>query len=409
MKIVSVGIHLLDKFQLKVDPGAVIAGGWVRDQFFNNEPKDIDIWTTVDFKRNGVVKVFKGATKVRRFYRKTLTDKRLIHVTKFLYRGIEVDIICFDVAAIPDKVSFNPVDSFDFGICQCWYSGKGSTGYQGTPLFWEDLRNHTLTYVSTPINDGRLHQIVSKRIPRLLAKFPEFSIRGLDYRLNSGDCYYRGVKVENTPRVVNAGTTTPPPVSATQEEHISMVESQVNDSLPVPQPAITNHRATFREQVLRNAQAVSSDNEATFDIETNTQDAELLRARREDVARRRDSRAASGRYVRYLQMYGAGPEVIRDAIAAPQDPPPPNPFSDLLRYHTQDVVGDHVNVPRRNGRTWQSFQEQVGNVHAAANDTDEQGTRPRGDLTIADWVSMRSEVASMLEREQASQEGNTDE
>lgn len=228
MKIIHIGEHLLKQFQINVDPSAVIAGGWVRDQFFGKVPKDIDIWTTVDFKRKQVTKMFKGATKVRRFTQKTLTDKRLIHVTKFTYKGVDVDIVCFDASAIPDKVSFNPVDSFDFGICQCWFAGADSTGYRGTELFWNDLHNRTLTYVDTPINNGRLHQIVTRRIPKLLEKFPDFTVRGLTYNSREGTYLHNGETVQAPPATPRSNVQGSSPRGA---EGVSMVENEQEEGV----------------------------------------------------------------------------------------------------------------------------------------------------------------------------------
>lgn len=152
---------------------AIIAGGWARDQLFDNVIKDVDIWLTEVIHKQDLLDLFPNLTGYQYFDHDI--DTRLVCVSKFNIEGVSVDLITIKPEFhTPDN---NAVCTFDFGICQAWSIGDGLI--HGTPMFWNDYYNSRITYNNTEYNNNNLKRIIEVHLPRLKVKFNRSFVKGL--------------------------------------------------------------------------------------------------------------------------------------------------------------------------------------------------------------------------------------
>lgn len=168
-----VAIELLAWIKENIDDSAIIAGGFARDILLGEEVKDLDIWVKTPIKKAQFKPIRKYIDRL--IFINKLNDTRLIQLTKFKYKNVDVDIIVVAPEYIPEGE--NATCTFDFGICQAWT--EDGVVFKGTDLFNNDIKNNCITYNRTDYNDARLERIVNNHLPRLLAKNPLRSVEGL--------------------------------------------------------------------------------------------------------------------------------------------------------------------------------------------------------------------------------------
>ena len=138
-------------------PGAVVAGGCIRDHFLGLEPKDIDVFIPctslehwLDVKSGLMDKYYRGPNsrledmQEGKEYDRTDFDRDknpLYGVLAGELCGYEVNIIARTNHATPREL----VDMFDFGILQCWYDGI-KVHYTEAQVFDSFYKRATLTH-----------------------------------------------------------------------------------------------------------------------------------------------------------------------------------------------------------------------------------------------------------------------
>lgn len=124
-------------------PGAVVAGGAVRDYFLGVPPKDIDIF------------VCAGVLNPPNCFASLGDDERaeeyeglpnIQAIMRGEIAGLQIDLVGVD----PFASGFELVETFDFGISRCFYCGMGVA--IGTPEFHWDRAHQE---VSLLIGDRR--------------------------------------------------------------------------------------------------------------------------------------------------------------------------------------------------------------------------------------------------------------
>lgn len=168
-----VAIELLAWIKENIDDSAIIAGGFARDMLLGEDVKDLDIWIKTPIKKAQLKPISKHVDRL--FSINRLNDFRLIQLTKFRYKNVDVDVIVVDPKYIPEGK--NATHTFDFGICQAWT--EDGVVFKGTDLFNNDVENGCITYHQTDYNDARIDRIVNNHLPRLVAKYPIFRVEGL--------------------------------------------------------------------------------------------------------------------------------------------------------------------------------------------------------------------------------------
>ena len=113
-------------------PGAVIAGGAIRDFILGVEPKDIDVFygevplpevTDIDFSEIHYFDLRCGLHRIDAVYErieeyKAMTGINLVSTGEMF--GYKVDAVLMD----DFKGGFDLVEGFDFGINRCWWNGQ---------------------------------------------------------------------------------------------------------------------------------------------------------------------------------------------------------------------------------------------------------------------------------------------
>jgi hypothetical protein len=171
-EVVDIGEATIRKLR-QYDDTAVIAGGWARDQLLDRDIRDIDIWMTKRISKAKLLELFPNGTKFRMFS-KGLAD-RLVCVSKLTIKGAEVDFIVVNKDYIPEGGEI--VHTFDFGLCQSWSVGDGLI--HGTPQFWEDMGNCTISFNPTKYNLIDLERIMRRHYGKMKKKFPDYTFKGL--------------------------------------------------------------------------------------------------------------------------------------------------------------------------------------------------------------------------------------
>lgn len=155
-----------------IAPGTVVAGGYLRDQFFGKAPKDIDFFLP-----------YSGGTIER--LRTVFPEAKLESYSEWLtYRNEEVDAI-YDLGKVDGlpaqgivlREGMNPyerVQRFDFGFCQISTDDSGGGLIWPTKAFYKDAANGTATLIHC---ESRAEFDRSmKRWQRLSKKYPELTL-----------------------------------------------------------------------------------------------------------------------------------------------------------------------------------------------------------------------------------------
>lgn len=161
-------VHRFLKAVQAYDDRAIVAGGYLRDVILGGQPKDVDVWLYNPLPKDLKLEL-PGQYKIKRniFMKDSLSIRRII--------SVEWEGIVFDIIQLLDP-NIHAIDRFDFGINQVYYDGVKLITSR---VFDYDRANHTISYINTPENYLRLGRIIKDRIPRMLAKYPDRSIRGL--------------------------------------------------------------------------------------------------------------------------------------------------------------------------------------------------------------------------------------
>lgn len=164
----------------------IIAGGAPRDVFHGRPIKDIDIWVG----GTDETLVEGGAYSVRDSLnvgasRKSDGDINVVPLKEsnkaaYLSAGFKVYNIDPGFHCLPTQIIWRPTDdlrrnvveSFDLGICQVWVDSRG---LRGTPAFWKDSTNHTLTKVGNDWENDEAQ--AAKHLARVQAKYEGWKLR----------------------------------------------------------------------------------------------------------------------------------------------------------------------------------------------------------------------------------------
>lgn len=182
---------------------AVIAGGAIRDPFFGNKPRDVDIFVNrevctnpyLSSKRHLHASILKelspNIAECDLMTRGHYYDNEIWEVWDILVRGAELKVPPTNIANFRyrkvlkkhewnkfqlitiDRPAIEYVEEyFDVGLCQCWHDGIKA---HYTDNFMRDYFNKTLT-VCGKIEPKNLERIWSHHIPKLRAKFPGYQV-----------------------------------------------------------------------------------------------------------------------------------------------------------------------------------------------------------------------------------------
>jgi len=125
---------------------SIIAGGAVRDEYFELQPKDYDFFVPFDYNVLDTLTKEIGSHPVKsdKNYRYS-RSLPIVDVFDWKYEGIEVQVM---VTRFPNDENFTKkvMDSFDFGINKIFY--EGSYVLEDTPEFQKDAKSKILTLYS---------------------------------------------------------------------------------------------------------------------------------------------------------------------------------------------------------------------------------------------------------------------
>jgi len=163
---------------------SLIAGGAVRDLYFGQTPRDIDLFIEIKNKNEIAIIVqmlatqLKGYVQIRvknsknkqPYYDEAGGHHRILDVVKIEFSDMSapLEVVFVD---LPPKQYFE--DFFDLGICKAYYDG---TKLHYTSDFFKDVKNKTFTVVgkTTPY---LLFRTFNTHIRKLKLRFPDHEIR----------------------------------------------------------------------------------------------------------------------------------------------------------------------------------------------------------------------------------------
>lgn len=161
------GLRALESVQ-SVFPGAILAGGYLRDVLCGRAPRDIDIFVpymAMDLKRAIALGILRA--------------ERMTGAAEYMERTEVCDIWDLADCELPIQIimlspGWNPIErakNHDFGICQVWMSGAA---VEYTEAFVADVASNTFTLVAceTEIEYRRS----MRRWTRLQEKYREFTL-----------------------------------------------------------------------------------------------------------------------------------------------------------------------------------------------------------------------------------------
>lgn len=181
-------IRVLHQIQSTGFHSAVVAGGAVRDIYFNLLARDIDvfIWdpnysteTVLDQPWENIVHPDKGPKLIAELMRLRSGDQ----VKRDFYGGSDRISAVWNVSKnfFPYQLIFlkrpplELIDNhFDFGICKCYCDGQK---FRFTPHFMQDARNKTITLVGRDMTQKEYEYTMNNHLPRIQEKFPGFTLQ----------------------------------------------------------------------------------------------------------------------------------------------------------------------------------------------------------------------------------------
>lgn len=166
----------------RVAPGAVIAGGYVRDRILHREPKDVDIYLHVPHQDIHMLKrqfhaeldmaMVEGevvATHEAGNYLDGAFQRRLKGVVKYQIEDLSVDLLMFPEEIAPN--AFNVFASFDCALSQAAILAHGE--YVASSGFLKDLADETLTIFFETKHTARMQEkFPLRRVVNAFAEFP---------------------------------------------------------------------------------------------------------------------------------------------------------------------------------------------------------------------------------------------
>ena len=152
-------------------PGAIIAGGALRDLDNDRPVKDVDIFFPCDGADAFAAAVWTLETELDvktdytlgKEYRENFND--VVGVARFTVQNTEFDLIGIDLGVSRVK---RIIDRFDFGLCQISYDGKLVFR---TAAYWVDMRVQQFTFLKPSRCDFVPIKASLKRWNRLQAKY----------------------------------------------------------------------------------------------------------------------------------------------------------------------------------------------------------------------------------------------
>lgn len=188
-------IHFLKQVRKYLFRDAIIAGGAIRDRYFNIEPRDYDIFIGIPYhntlQRDYAVKyladtlVSCGITQLS-----SITNQRTLfkhNQTNSYYHCNNVyEIVEMDVDHLKYQFIFvdhsSPIDyvntEFDVGLCKAYCDGSK---LHYTKDFLQDATNKKITIVGGITNEAQLNRTMTHHIPKLQQKFPTFTVEVADH------------------------------------------------------------------------------------------------------------------------------------------------------------------------------------------------------------------------------------
>ena len=188
-------IQTLRTIQAAGFKSAVIGGGLVRDLYFGQWVRDVDIFVqhpNVSDERVGTIGdnmkvILWQAMKCRndisgknpapdqiinRFeaYKPNKDgSNKITHVFDVMKNWIPYQIV---VTKIPPVDHINKY--FDFGICRCYCDG---VKMRYTSAFMDDMHNKTLTLMADDMTEKEVERSMMEHLPRLIWRFPNHSVK----------------------------------------------------------------------------------------------------------------------------------------------------------------------------------------------------------------------------------------
>lgn len=180
---------------------AIIAGGAVRDRYFDIPFRDIDIYVQAKYRYTVKDPKYNAIPSEQAYHVSPISDKQkhnvlkelvgdsfvspvrdmnqkfgsyyedsngVVAVWQFIKQGIVYQLIFTNVPP-RDFVK----DCFDFNICKCYYDGKD---FHYLPEFLADVKNHTLTLSVTTLTDNMMCRVLKDHFQRISRKFPNFQL-----------------------------------------------------------------------------------------------------------------------------------------------------------------------------------------------------------------------------------------
>lgn len=164
----------------------VVAGGYVRDLYFNLTPKDMDVflWNThPNVKGTPHIDDFliKYRDEIVGVTRRKLDEDRYDDVFGPLITEV---LTVYGLLPMPVqfiKLKMNPItfvlDHFDFTINKCWFN-MWAAEFTYSQGFVDAVKRKTLTFNASlsPAPLAAIGMSIKHRLPRLRAKFPDWEV-----------------------------------------------------------------------------------------------------------------------------------------------------------------------------------------------------------------------------------------
>jgi len=187
-------VRTLRLFHAEGFESAIIAGGAVRDLYFQLMPRDIDIFLwdpryssesvgqghyAVD-KARGKDVIWRIMNLRQAHNQPTIADDQISHTFRHGYGGNPSITNIYNVLKnfIPFQLIFlkeNPLahlnNHFDFGICKCYCDGYK---FRFTRDFMHDVKHQKITLVAKDMTDDEYRYATTYHLPKIQAKFPGF-------------------------------------------------------------------------------------------------------------------------------------------------------------------------------------------------------------------------------------------
>lgn len=171
---------ILEQVQKRLDPQAVIAGGYARDCYLGQRPKDVDIWFHSTLHWKSIKKHIEQLLPIGLLDGVSIMVLKSLHedawasvIFKVSWNRLPVDFICFH-KEIGERAE-NVLQQFDIGLCAIAWNGNK---YITADEFVSDNLNNTLTFNAETRKNEDIERVVYEHLPRLLNKYPDYTPAG---------------------------------------------------------------------------------------------------------------------------------------------------------------------------------------------------------------------------------------